>query len=153
MSPSLTLDPASDRLRILYVEDLPELRRIVARILELDEHTVITAPNGADAHHLLAAAPDAFDLVITDHCMPVMNGLDLVACLRALRFRGKVVVLSCVSDPEVRAAYRGFHVDALLDKPVTADELRATLHRLFAPVEVDLFRVPLPRAHTSSPFN
>ena len=65
---------------ILSADDDPDMRTLIERILTLDGHRVVTAPDGRAA--LEAAFEDRFDLVILDVDMPRMRGLE--AC-RALR--------------------------------------------------------------------
>jgi CheY-like chemotaxis protein len=111
-------------LRILYAEDMPELRDIMRTTLGREGHSVETVPDGKPALELLQANPSAFDLVISDHHMAVMNGLELVTLLRASAFPGRIIVFSSELDPEVTVAYRGLQVDAILFKPVLPHELR-----------------------------
>src|SRR5262245_51958743 len=78
--------------RILLGEDEANMARTLAKNLERAGHHVVHAPNGAEA--LAHLASEAFDLVLTDLKMPIMDGM---ALLRALHERGNapaVVVLT-----------------------------------------------------------
>src|ERR1700722_10506021 len=72
--------------RVLYADDMPELRMIAQIGLANEGHTVECVEDGAQAYGRIAADPDAFDIVISDHHMPNMTGLELVRALRALKY-------------------------------------------------------------------
>lgn len=112
------------RLRVLYAEDVPELRELIALLLGTTGHTVETAPNGHEALKMLFTTPQAYDVVITDHHMPGMNGLELVTQLRELAYPGKIVVFSSELSREVHERYLRHRVDHILPKPVFPDTLR-----------------------------
>src|SRR5215510_14117649 len=61
--------------RILIAEDEAGLRSLVARALALDGHDVVTAKDGAAALDLLTRTQGAFELLLTDIRMPVMDGI------------------------------------------------------------------------------
>ncbi|MGC1361891.1 MAG: response regulator [Silvibacterium sp.] len=69
-------------------------------------------------------------LVITDHCMPGMNGPEFVARLRQRLPRVPVVVLS--GYPDVESEYEGMHVVFRM-KPVAPDQLIALAEALLEP--------------------
>jgi two-component system chemotaxis response regulator CheY len=124
-------DPCCRPVRILYADDLRELRVLMQLMLTRDGHTVELFPDAGLALPRVEAAPGDFDLVITDHHMPIMNGLEFVARLRQSPYAGKVVVFSSELAPEVRAAYLALHVDHVLPKPVAPAELRRLLAGMF----------------------
>lgn len=120
-------------LRVLYADDMREMRELLKILLGRDGHHVETAEDGDVAWERLAADPAAFDLLVTDHHMPRVNGLELVTRVRRLPFAGKIVVLSSETSPLVRAAYAAQHVDEVLEKPVFPGTLREVLRGLYAP--------------------
>jgi CheY-like chemotaxis protein len=117
-------------LHILYADDMRELRRLLEVALGRDGHQVETVPDGLAALGRIATATVAFDLVITDHHMPVMNGLELVGRLRQLPFAGKIIVFSSELSADVAEAYRRLRVDYILPKPIFPATLRALLKTL-----------------------
>lgn len=119
-------------LRVLFADDMRELRDLITIVLSRDGHHVDTAPDGAAAWQKISANPDAYDLLITDHHMPMMNGLDLVGEVRRSKFGGKVMVFSSELSPTVHAAYRSLGVDQIMLKPVFPHALRGALRDLFA---------------------
>ncbi|MBI2496835.1 MAG: response regulator [Opitutae bacterium] len=131
--PTLTFGAAAvvPRTRhILYADDMHELRRLLEVTLGRDGHTVETAADGREALERIAAAPAAFDLLITDHHMPRLNGLELVARLRTLPFAGKIIVFSSELGEEVAGAYRRLQVEYILPKPIFPETLRMLLTTL-----------------------
>lgn len=99
--------------------------------LSREGHTIECVVDGAVALEKLTAAPSSVDLLITDHHMPVMNGLQLVEALRAQAFPGKILVFSSELSPVVAEQYRRHAVDRILPKPVFPSELRRVLADLF----------------------
>lgn len=117
-------------LRILYADDLRELREVARISLSREGHGIECVADGSLALARVIADP-AFDLVITDHHMPNMNGLELVTCLREQEFAGKIMVFSSELSSAVAAAYRRLEVDHILYKPVYPAVLRQVLHEMF----------------------
>ncbi|HET7536412.1 MAG TPA: response regulator [Candidatus Didemnitutus sp.] len=113
--------------RILYADDLHDLRELAKLSLARDGHTVDGVPDGAPALEKVMADPTAYDIVITDHHMVHMNGLELVTRLRSIAFPGRIVVFSSELSSEVNEAYKGLNVDAILFKPVLPNVLRELL--------------------------
>ncbi|HYN96531.1 MAG TPA: SpoIIE family protein phosphatase, partial [Pilimelia sp.] len=110
--------------RILVVDDNADLRAYLVRLLSA-HWQVVTAADGTAA--LAAAAGGDFDLVLTDVMMPRLDGLELVAALRAdpLTRHLPIVVLTARAGEE--ASVRGLTAgaDDYLVKPFTAQELVA----------------------------
>lgn len=66
--------------KILFIDDEIKLLELVAEVLEAIGHDVTTLTNPLDA--LLFIKNENFDLIITDHIMPQMNGMELITLLR-----------------------------------------------------------------------
>lgn len=128
--------PAIRPLRILYADDMLELRVLLQDALALEGHSIETAGDGTQALERLKQDHSGFDLVITDHHMPGITGLELVRQARELPYPGKIVVFSSGLSEPVQDEYRKFSVDAILTKPVFPAMLDSMLEQLFgiAPV-------------------
>jgi DNA-binding response OmpR family regulator len=111
--------------RVLYVDDMRELREVARLALSRSGHTVDCAPDGADAFDLVRANPGVFDIVITDHHMAKMNGMELVMKLREINYSGKIAVVSSELNGDVETEYRRLGIETILYKPVELSELRA----------------------------
>ena len=118
----------SHPLRILVVEDEKALAHMIAMVLGGPAAKVVRAVNGFEALMkvgVTTARP--FDVVITDHRMPRVGGLELVRRLRAQDFGGKILVLSGqLSDDDI-AAYEELNVDMMMSKPFDFDELQQAM--------------------------
>jgi len=113
--------------RILLVDDEEPLRGLVRMMLELDGHQVTEASNGAEALSLFTIGE--FDLVITDFEMPAMKGNDLAVRIKLLN--PSLPILMITASEWARLDDEN-PVDALLNKPLTAPDLRYALGKLLS---------------------
>jgi len=98
---------------LLLVEDDPEVASTTAALLEAAGATVERAFNAATALEMLEAAPDRFDLVLSDVAMPgPMNGLGLAQRLRRFQPRLPVVLMTGFTAELEIAMADGFNVVA-----------------------------------------
>lgn len=119
LTASSSAAPSARPLNILYADDLRQLREFMGIMLGREGHQVQTADDGAAALEQLSPACNAFDLLITDHHMPRLNGLDLVRAVRNLPFAGKIIVFSSELSELVHDQYRALGVDLILPKPIS----------------------------------
>jgi CheY-like chemotaxis protein len=117
-------------LRILYADDVRELRDVARISFTREGHAIETFADGALALARVMADP-SFDLIITDHHMPNLNGLEFVTRLREEKYPGKIMVFSSELSDAVAKEYRRHNVDRILYKPVFPSVLRQTLKDLF----------------------
>ena len=114
-------------MQILVVEDEKAVAHMIAMVLGGPAAKVVKARNGWEALIKVGATARPFDVVITDHRMPRMGGLQLVRQLRAQNFGGKILVLSAhLSDEDIRA-YEELSVDMMMSKPFDFDELQEAM--------------------------
>jgi CheY-like chemotaxis protein len=114
-------------MRILVVEDEKAVAHMIALVVGGPASKVVTARDGWEALIKIGATSRLFDIVITDHRMPRMNGLQLVRQLRVQNFGGKILVLSAyLSDEDIRA-YEALNVDMMMSKPFDFDELQQAM--------------------------
>ena len=118
------------RLRILTVEDEPAVTHMLALLLGGPGAKITNACDGWMALMKIGAAAEPFDVIITDHRMPRMNGLDLVRRLRVRKFVGKIIVLSAYLTKENIQAYEELQVDMMLAKPFDVGELQLAMDLL-----------------------
>ena len=103
---------------ILFVDDDPELRGIVAEALARPGYVIITASDAYEAIRILAY--NRVNLLITDIKMPGINGFELAQQARALRPNIQIIYLS------------GYPIDnpyggAVLKKPLRMGDLLAEI--------------------------
>jgi signal transduction histidine kinase/ActR/RegA family two-component response regulator len=117
-------------MRILVVDDDPFVLDSMRMVLELDGHTIATAEggqNGIDTFRNAQTSGDPFEFVITDLGMPYVDGQQVARAVKANSPSTPVILLTgwgrrMHADGEMPA-----HVDCLLAKPPSLDELRTAL--------------------------
>jgi len=109
--------------RILVVDDEPDQRFLLKRIFERAGHEVSDAGNGAAA--MRAVRESAPDLVVTDVMMPVMDGVELIRCLRDDPATTHIPVLAASGDTHLAGA-----ADAVVPKPYDWHHLLAVADAL-----------------------
>jgi len=119
--------PPKRALRIIHVDDMRELCMIVRTSLEREGHKVESFYDGATALRRVEENPQAYDVFISDHHMPKMNGLEVVRRLRQIDFPGKIFIFSSEIDEDVNKLYLDLHVDRVMPKPILLPELRELL--------------------------
>src|SRR4051812_5785970 len=117
----------SSPLKILVVEDEKALAHMIAMMLGGPASQVTRAANGWEALIKIGAADRPFDVVITDHSMPRMTGLQLVRRLRHKNFDGKILVISGNLSDHVIHEYEELNVDMMMSKPFDFDELQQAM--------------------------
>jgi DNA-binding response OmpR family regulator len=117
-------------LNILVVDDEFGTRASLGIVLALAGHHAVFARDGDDALQLFDNASVPFDLIITDHQMSRLSGLDLVRGLRKKGYSGAVVVLTGYAGMTEEQQYRDLDVAAILKKPFDIAELRQRIECL-----------------------
>jgi CheY-like chemotaxis protein len=126
--------------RILIVDDDPETRALLSRLLADEGYAVETAPDGRIALAMVTGSPP--DLLITDLIMPRLSGWSLFARVRRLSPTLPVILISG-SDPGLRRLQPSLPTQAVfLRKPIDIDQLLATVAGLLAGIESE--RDPTP---------
>lgn len=120
----------TQKLHILVVDDEVSVSASILWALKPFGHTIKVVTDGEQALANLTADP-TIDLVITDHSMPRMSGLELVRRLSETGYDGKILVLSAHLSHHNRAAYDSLGVNAMLPKPFDVEALRKTIAELF----------------------
>ncbi len=113
---------------ILVADDDEAIRFVVSVILRRHGHTVEVVDNGNEAIELFALKPDYFDVLITDHNMPLVSGLELVHYLRKNGAQTRIIVISANLTSELISAYQNKCVDKILQKPFTQENLSFALN-------------------------
>jgi DNA-binding NtrC family response regulator len=115
--------PHSRQAGVLVVDDDDRVRRLCARSLQMQGYNVMEASGGWEAIELVAQHAREIDVVVTDIVMPDLDGIELVARLRAAHPELAVILMSGYAPAELLR--RGTFVDAfpLLRKPFVIDQL------------------------------
>ncbi|HUR57053.1 MAG TPA: response regulator [Opitutaceae bacterium] len=110
---------------MLYVDDEPSLRDLVAELLRRRGYIVDTAGDGTEGWQKVNDERAGFDLVITDRQMPKMDGLIFVRMLRQAKFPGRIIVFSAALTPTCLEELSSLSVDAVVPKGTPAAALLA----------------------------
>jgi PAS domain S-box-containing protein len=124
-SGQLALRAPTRPLKILVVEDEPEVRDVVQSFLKLDGHTVALADDGRKA--LATFLSTRFDLVLTDRAMPEMSGDSLAAAIRAISPTTPVVLVTGFGDFMKSAGEVPPGIVGIVSKPMTQQSLREAI--------------------------
>lgn len=113
--------------RILIADDEESMRVLVARAIALDGHEIVTAEDGAEALEILTDQDGAFDLLLTDIKMPVMDGIALA--LAAARDFPDVIILLMTgfADQRERASGLNAIVHDVVTKPFSVADIRTAV--------------------------
>jgi CheY-like chemotaxis protein len=112
-------------MNVLILDDEPAARRILSKLIDSMGHQVAVAADGMEGLRCLAQAP--FDLVVTDHNMPMMSGAEFVRKARDIGHAVKIIVLSARVSPDDERRYHDLDVEDILTKPFGFKELIAIL--------------------------
>ena len=114
--------------RILVVDDDDDIRRLNTEVLSGSGFKVDAAADGAIAWDTLKL--NSYDLLVTDHQMPEITGIELLQKLRAARMALPVILVSGTMPIKELNRHPWLQVDATLLKPYTPHELLATVKKV-----------------------
>jgi DNA-binding NtrC family response regulator len=114
--------------KILVVDDEPEFRHILAKVLAEMGHEVSTASSGRQALAKIRENPP--DILFLDIKMPQMSGLECLRRLSKLRRKLVVVVMTGYADIESAREAMRLGADEFISKPFDIDDLKRLVNEL-----------------------
>lgn len=117
-----------DGARILVVEDDAALLVMLQELLQSAGYEVVVAADGQRALH--AGLTHKFDVLLLDRGLPVIDGLEVLAGLRAHGVTTPALILSALGNPSDRVEGLDRGAEDYLSKPFDIDELLARLRAL-----------------------
>lgn len=116
-----------EKPRVLIVEDEPETRYILDRLLTKNNFDVITAENGEEALEKIKLKPPK--VVVADWTMPVMDGIELCKILKQKDAYKSVYYIILTARVLIEDRVKGLDIgaDDFLTKPVENEELLARI--------------------------
>ena len=120
--------------QILVVDDEPKMRRVLEIMLQKMGHKVFGAGNGIEALAVFAA--NAIDLIITDLRMPEMDGIELLASLRAQESDVPVMVITAHGTIETAVTAMRHGASDYILRPFDIDALELAVKRSLDGAEV-----------------
>ena len=115
-------------MRILLIEDEPEMASVLKTALERQDLVVDHVSTLADAEAM--ARLGTFDAVVLDRRLPDGDGLSLIPRLRALHVDAPVIALTAMSGLDDRVSGLDAGADDYMVKPFAIEELVARLRAL-----------------------
>lgn len=113
--------------KILIADDEDSMRQLVARAIAMDGHEIVTAQDGAEALEILSREDSAFDLLLTDIQMPIMDGIAL-ALSAARDFPDLTILLMTgFADQRERASNLNALVHDVVTKPFSVADIRTAV--------------------------
>ena len=133
--PAPAAGPRLTGMRVLVVDDSAMNRDVVERALGLEGATATPTADGQQAVQLLKTRPEAFDAVLMDIQMPVMDGLTATRLIRSeLGLTGlPIIAFTAGVLAEQQQAARAAGANDLLAKPVELEQMVAVLSRWTRP--------------------
>ena len=125
---SLKLGLATDRMRILVIEDDRDAASWLMKGLKESGHVTDHAANGEDG--LAMALENLHDILIVDRMLPKLDGLSIIRTLRAKGITTPALILSALSDVDERVKGLRAGGDDYLAKPYAFSELLARVEGL-----------------------
>jgi len=125
--------PGKPAHRILLVEDDAAMRELNVQVLALVGYQVEGAEDGAAGWQLLVGGN--FDLLITDHEMPKLSGLELIKQVRAAGMTLPIIMATGRLPEEELERLPWLQLNATLLKPFSPDQLRQTVKQVLCSAE------------------
>lgn len=118
------------RPRILIVDDAGPVVVLCVNVLQALGYAVKGANRGEAAMEMIRK--ESFDLMVLDYKMPGMSGFDVFEQARPLHPKMAVVLVTGHGTPDIVNEANRLGFNAILLKPFTSDELRATVEKVLA---------------------
>ncbi len=114
----------NELMNIIYAEDEVDIAELVMELLSMEGHTVFHCSNGAIALNYLMKENE-FELLITDHMMPELTGVDLIIKLRQADINIPCLINSATPNLKERLLGAGILTNTvrLLPKPMDISKL------------------------------
>lgn len=131
-TPDLTEATAASCLpqTILVVDDEMQVRQLLARMIERLGVQAMVAGDGQAALDVLAANPNAIDMVILDLSMPGMDGATTMQKLHHMRPDLRIVLSSGHGEEDSIGRCNGHNPAGFLAKPYRLDDVRRMLNQV-----------------------
>jgi signal transduction histidine kinase/DNA-binding NarL/FixJ family response regulator len=122
----------ANKKRILLVEDHEQMRNFIKTVLH--NYDIIEAENGQVALKILETT--AFDIIITDYMMPVLDGEGFVMQLKDKGIKTPVIVLTARRDNAGKINMLRLGIDGYLNKPFIEEELLLMIKKSISSLEI-----------------
>jgi len=108
-------------LKILYVDDDPNMQKLIELFMRKSKYQLDSAKNGRTALKLLAS--NTYDLIITDIQMPELDGLSLIDEIKKKKIEAPVVIVSAFGQENISQKALKKGAVKILHKPFESKQL------------------------------
>ena len=123
MDTPTNLSADADWIRLLLVDDDINLLELTSQLLFRRGYIVTPATGGSEAITILINSHKAYDIVVTDLCMPEINGIELALMIKELYTNIPIILhtakIDLIDDGQITQA----GIAALITKPYRVEEL------------------------------
>jgi DNA-binding response OmpR family regulator len=112
-------------MRILVAEDDPELTEYLCRVLEENNHSVVSVGDGGDA--IKAVSEQRFDVIVLDVMLPTLDGFEVTRRLRRSKISTPILLLTARDADRDIVQGLDSGADDYITKPFSFDVLLARL--------------------------
>ncbi len=116
---------------VLLVDDVPDILKTHQSMLAHLKHTSVLAENGKNALKAFLQESNHFDLVITDFCMPKMDGLELVEHIRQLGSNIPIIMITAYAEDNQLQRAERYNV-TIINKPVSMGKFQQAIAKAIA---------------------
>ena len=113
--------------RVLIADDEESMRMLTARAIGMDGHITVTAQDGAEALEILTRENGAFDLLLSDIQMPVMDGIALALSAARDFPRLTILLMTGFADQRERASNLNAIAHDVISKPFSIADIRTAV--------------------------
>lgn len=116
--------------RVLLVDDEAPLIQVGEQILAQLGYEVTTCGKSTEALAMFSQNPHDYDLVVSDHAMPDMTGVEMAKEMKQIRPDLPIIIMSGFGDVPTQEKARKIGVNEFLSKPVFSKELGEAIRRV-----------------------
>jgi len=104
-------------MRILFLEDEPTIREVLAEYMKMQDYEVSCVSDGEEALKLLEK--ESFDMAVLDIMVPKINGLEVLSWIQEHRPEMAVIMLTALEDEQTQVQAFNHYADDYVIKPVS----------------------------------
>jgi two-component system, cell cycle response regulator CpdR len=113
--------------RVLIADDEESMRMLVARAIAMDGHDTVTAQDGAEALEILTRESGAFDLLLSDIQMPIMDGIALALSAARDFPQLTILLMTGFAHQRERASNLSAIAHDVITKPFSVADIRTAV--------------------------
>src|SRR5262249_44347010 len=119
-----------NQIRVVFVEDDPEMKAVYAENFVAPEFEIVAVADGKEAIEVLRNSENKFDVVVTDHFMPKMDGMRLLRIVRYEFPQTKLLMVTGYGNWPDYIQAQDIGVSKFLDKPVKMRDLKELIRAI-----------------------